>query len=100
MVLKREKSQPPKAKKYRAKTIKPWFWKECCICGDEMRREPVHRILIDWFEKRCGPDNMCVVRDWGGITDTYYFCNACCPTLSDACKYFERELLPLYRGLR
>jgi hypothetical protein len=88
--------EPKPSDYYLSRTVKPWFWKQCNICEDEMKKEPVHKISIAWNEKRCGPDNLCVVRSNNRETDIYYFCNNCCNTLKDAEKYFEEKLFPLY----
>ena len=93
-----EKEEPKPSDFYRACTVKPWFWKTCHICQDQMKKESVHEIDISWYEKRCGPNNMCVARqEHGKETDTFYFCNDCCETLQDARDYFEKNLYPLYR---
>jgi len=82
---------------YSAYTIKPWLWKTCQLCGDEMKREEVHHISITWTEKRCGPSGGCTVKIYGrGEVDNYYFCNNCCPTLADAQRSFEEKFFPLY----
>lgn len=82
---------------YSINIVKPWFWKKCHICGDEVKREKIHCISIIWTEKCCGPDSGCVIKTYGrGETDIFYFCNNCCPTLTDVQKYFETELFPLY----
>jgi len=78
---------------YKAKTIKPWFWKGCCVCGDEMKREPVHEISMRWFEKLIDGG---IIRCPSGETDKFYFCDSCAPTLADAEKYFKEKLFPSY----
>lgn len=74
------------------------FWKKCCKCGCEVRREPVVKICVYWFEKLISKDLGVVLRSGGKEVDVYYYCYDCCESISNAENEFIKDYLPLYRS--
>jgi hypothetical protein len=82
---------------YEMAEYKPWFfWKRCCECGDEVRRETIYEIGIRWRVKRLGFSSAYVTAT-GFATDFYHFCSRCCISMMDAENLFIRKYLPLYK---
>lgn len=56
----------------------PWFfWKKCCQCGDDFRRERGYRAME-------GPY-------YAGVGNWVYLCQSCGPSIDDAHQYFLKE---------
>ena len=90
----RRKPETHIKKRYSSYTTSPWFmWYKCKICGDEIRREPIHIIEILWCFKI---EKGCQIKSDPRI-DKLVFCTECCNTLKDAEKYFERTHLDKYK---
>ena len=86
-----------KTKQYRFSIICPWFfWKECCMCKYEIRREKLYKIQIDWIRKKFLKENSIIEKYGGCYTDTYHFCSKCCLNSHEAEQIFVEDFLPLY----
>ena len=96
--MRRKPKEKSTKKPYSVSKYKPWFfWQKCCECGDEVRRELVYQIDIEWYRKLVtllGPDIIS-----NGISfDIYHFCSKCCTSSQDAENLFIIKYLPLYRS--
>lgn len=97
--MKRKPLDPKERKIYGINITKPWFfWKKCCECGYEYRRESIIRIDVMWYEKLLSKNFGAVCRSDGRSIDTYFYCFNCCKSISEAEDKFIKEYLPLYRG--
>jgi hypothetical protein len=83
---------------YEITYYKPWFfWKKCCICGDEVRRETIYEISITWYTKKIDLDSGAICRSAPPTTDFYRFCSQCCISMEHAEDLFVKHWLPLYQ---
>ena len=62
-------------KRYFAKKVRPWFYKECQRCKDKVKREDIFKVDIYYYF---------INRDVYDFFYTIYFCNLCCSSLEDA----------------
>ena len=67
-----------KKPEYGIEEIKTWiWWKECTICGKEVRREKLWAILIDCYDE---------------FNEYQYACKDCLPTIEKAIEYRTKEI--------
>ena len=96
--MRRKPKKKPAKRPYRMCGFKPWFfWKKCCKCGDEVRREIVYEISITWYTKKINSDFGAIMHSAPPTTDVYYFCSKCCTSMAAAEDTFVSNWLPLYQ---
>lgn len=71
------------------KIVKPFFWKICCGCQDEFKKEDIYKVKMQRPARLLGPETK---RGWSYavMTFTYYVCKECCSE-PGAIKFFLEE---------
>ena len=95
--MKRQKRKYAR-ERYSYKSIKPWlYWYECQACGQEFRREEIHRLSMFWNRKTFDGEFGAILQLKGSEYSEWFLCTECCRTEVEARDYFERKILPYYR---
>jgi hypothetical protein len=84
--------------RYSYKLIKPWFcWYECQYCGDEFKKEELHKFSMTWTRKLHDGSFGAVLQLNGSEYSEWFLCTSCCQTEVEARDYFQRKILPYYK---
>lgn len=83
--MKRKPAETHPLSPYRIFTIwQVFYWKQCCVCGMEFRREPGFCVSIQYRHKR----QQGIRIDGSTETADYCYCGTCCPTAAEAESFF------------